>query len=159
MLAEVTHRQNFSRDLLTNGTETVASTVSVYVTGKGTIGDLQVAFRTSDGRQVETALADAEVNDDEGMPDGIQTPSPGTRYAPPLTIVYRPAEPSVVLASVDAREWVADRRTPRQAVGMLSGGLAAALFAMAWLTRDARRRGLAWWEWYTGAPAPPKDAQ
>lgn len=157
MLAEVTHRQDFSRDLLTNGAETVASSVQVYVTGRGTIGDLDVVFRTSDGRQVQTVLADAEVNDDGGMEDGLQTPAPGTRYAPPLEIVYRPSEPSVALASVDAREWVADRRTPRQAAGMVAGGILVTLIAMLWLSRDARRRGLGWWQWYTDAPTPPAD--
>jgi hypothetical protein len=157
MLAEFNDRQDFSRDLLTSGVEAVASSVQVDVTGKGTIGEPEVVFRARDGRQVKTVLADAEVNDDDGMPEGIQTPAPGTRYAPPLTIVYRPSDPSVALASVDAREWAADRRTPYRAKGMLAGGIAVTLIAMAWLTRDARRRGLAWWQWYTATP--PKTPQ
>jgi hypothetical protein len=97
-------------------------------------------------------LADAEDNDSEGMPEGVQAPAAGTRYAMPLKIVYRRSEPSVALASVDAREWVADRKTPRRGAGMLVGGLAATLVALVLLSRDARRRGLAWWQWYTDGP-------
>jgi hypothetical protein len=156
MLAEVTHRQNYSRDLLTNGVETVASSVQIYVNGKGTITEPEVVFRTQDGREVTTTLVNAEVNDDEGMAPGTQTPAAGTRYAPPLEIVYQPSDPSFALASVDARAWVADRRTPRIAVGMLAGGIALTLVALAWLSRDARRRGLAWWQWYSAAPGSPR---
>jgi hypothetical protein len=153
MLAEVSGRQGLSRDLLANGTETVASSVQVYVGGRGILSDLEVVFRTGDGRELKTALADAEVDDAEGMAEGQQTPAPGTRYAPPLKIVYRPSEPSVALASVDARQWVADRRTPGIATWMLAGGLAVVLVALVGLGRGARRRGLAWWQWYTAAPA------
>lgn len=159
MLAEISQRQGLSQDLLTNGTETVASSVRVDVASRGGIIDLQVVFRAGDGRQIETALADAESNDSEGMPEGQQTPAAGSRYAPPLTILYRPSEPSVALASVDAREWIADRRTPRVSRGMLAGGLAVTLVALAGLSRAARRRGLAWWQWYTAAPTPPATGE
>jgi hypothetical protein len=151
-LAEVTHRQDFSRELLTTGVETVAESVEVDVSGKGPLNDVRVAFRTTDGGQIRTVLADAEDNDSEGMPEGVRAPAAGTRYAMPLTIVYGRSEPSVALASVDAREWVADRKTPRRDAGMLVGGLAVTLLALVLLSRDARRRGLAWWQWYTDAP-------
>lgn len=155
MLGEVTHRQDFSRELLVAGTETVADSVQVYI-GR-VLGEVLVTFRTTDGRDIETSLADHEYNDSEGMPEGMQPSAPGTRYAMPLKIVYRPSEPSVALASLDAREWVADRKTPRRGAGMLAGGLAATLIALAWLSRDARKRGLAWWQWYTEAPSQPTD--
>jgi hypothetical protein len=112
MLAEVTHRQSYSRDLLTNGVETVASSVQISVGERGTIAEPEVVFRTQDGREVKIALVDAEVNNTEGMAPGAQTPAAGTRYAPPLKIVYQPWDPSFALASVDARAWAADRRTP-----------------------------------------------
>lgn len=97
MLAEISHRQGLSQDLLANGTETVASSVQVDIGGRGGITDLQVVFRTGDGREVKTTLADGEFTDDEGMQEGQQTPAAGTRYSPPLKIVYRPSEPSVAL--------------------------------------------------------------
>jgi hypothetical protein len=150
MLGEVTHRQDFSDELLKTGTETVADSVQVDI-GR-VLGEVLITFRTSDGRKVETSLADHEYNDSEAMPEGVHAPTPGTRYAMPLKIVYRPAEPSVALASIDARQWVADRKTAQWGTGMLTGGLAATLIALAWLSRDARRRGLAWWHWYTGEP-------
>lgn len=155
-LAEISHRQGFSRDLLTNGTETVASSVQVDVR-RGGISNPEVVFRTTDGREIRTALADAHVNGDEGMADGQQTPRPGTRYAAPLTIVYRPSDPSVALALVDAGEWVADQHTARRGKWMMTGGLAVTLIALAGLSRGARRRGLAWWQWYTAAPPTGAD--
>ncbi|WP_145814617.1 hypothetical protein [Kribbella amoyensis] len=112
----------------------------------------EIVFRTRDGQDMSTTLAEFE-DDGEGMPEGLQTPAPGTRYAPPLSIVYRPSDPTVVLATVDAREWAADSHTAPRAIAMIIGGLAVTLFAMGWLTRDARRRGLTWWKWYTDAPA------
>ena len=147
MLGEVTHRQEFSRELLTAGVETVAESVQVDV-GRF-VGSVSVEFRTADGRQVRTELADHEYNDTEGMAEGVQTPAAGTRYSMPLKIVYRRSDPSVALASVEAREWVADRKTPRLGAGMLAGGLGLTLVALVLLSRDARRRGLAWWQWYT----------
>ncbi|MEV0804703.1 DUF3592 domain-containing protein [Kribbella sp. NPDC050281] len=153
MLGEVTHRQEFSRELLTTGVEIVAGSVQVDV-GR-LLGSVSVGFRTADGREVRTELADHEYNDTEGMPDGVQTPAAGTRYAMPLKIVYRRSDPSVVLASVDARQWVDDRKTPRLGVGMLAGGLAVVLTALVMLSRDARKRGVAWWQWYTEGSRGP----
>lgn len=147
MLGEVTHRQAFSDELVTTGAETVAESVQVDV-GR-LLSSVSVDFRTADGRQIRTELADHEYNDKEGMPEGVQTPAAGTRYAMPLKIVYRRSDPSVALASVDAREWVGDRNTPRLAAGMLAGGLGVSLVALVLLSRGARRRGLAWWQWYT----------
>jgi hypothetical protein len=147
MLGEVTHRQEFSRELLTTGVETVAESVEVDV-GR-LLGSVSVGFRTADGRQVRTELADHEYNDTEGMPEGVQPPAAGTRYSMPLKIVYRRSDPSVALASADARQWVDDRKTPRLGAGMLAGGLGLSLIALVLLSRDARGRGLAWWQWYT----------
>jgi Protein of unknown function (DUF3592) len=147
MLGEVTHRQEFSQELLTTGGETVAESVEVEV-GR-LLGSVTVGFRTADGRRIRTELADHEYNDTERMPDGVQTPAAGTRYAMPLRIVYRRSDPSVALASVDARQWVDDQKTPRLGAGLLAGGIGMVLVALVLLSRDARRRGLAWWQWYT----------
>lgn len=151
MLAEISHRQGLTQDLLANGTETVASSVQVYV-GRGGLSNPEVVFRTGDGREIRTELANSDL-DDEGMPEGQQTPAAGTRYAPPLKIVYLPSEPSTALALVDAGEWAADQHTARHGKWMITGGLAVTLIALAGLSRGARRRGLAWWQWYTAAPS------
>ncbi len=156
MLAEISHRQGLSQDLLANGTETVASSVQADVGSRGGIIDLQVAFRTGNGREVRTTLADGEFDDAEGMPEGQQTPAAGTRYSAPLKVVYRPSDPSRALALVDAGEWVADQHTARRARWMIAGGLAVTLIALVGLARGARRRGLAWWQWYTAAPPQPR---
>ncbi|MEU4396512.1 DUF3592 domain-containing protein [Kribbella sp. NPDC023855] len=146
-LGEVTHRQEFSRELLTSGGEVLAESVEVNV-GR-LVGPVTVEFRTADGQRIRTDLADNETNDAQGMPEGPQTPAAGTRYSMPLKVVYRRADPSVALASIDAQEWVDDRKTPQQGVWMLAGGLGVTVVALVLLSRDARRRGLAWWQWYT----------
>ncbi|MEV6281154.1 hypothetical protein [Kribbella sp. NPDC051770] len=150
MLADVSYRQNLGHELLDGGGEAVASSVQVF-SGRGGLGDVEVAFRTDGGREVKAVLAETGT-DDEGMPEGLQAPAPGTRYAPPLTINYRRSDPTVAVASVDAQEWVADRRTPVISRWMIAGGLAVTLVALAGLTRGARRRGVAWWRWFSPAP-------
>ena len=152
MLGEVTHRQAFSRELSATGVETTAESVQVDV-GR-LLGSVSVGFRTADGRQVRTELVDHEYNDTEGMPEGLQTPAAGTRYAMPLKIVYQRSDPSVALASVDARQWGDDRKTPRLGLGMLTGGVAVVLVALMMLSRDAHKRGLAWWQWYVEGQRP-----
>ena len=160
MLLELHGRVSLSRELLAYGAASVASSVEVEVyPGKGSplIGEVRVVFAVPGRGQVRTVLENCE-EDRQGMPEGVQPPAPGTRYAKPLEIVYRPSDPSVALAAVDARQWTADRRTPRIGWSMVAGGSTLVLLAMALLTLGARRRGLSWWEWYTEAkpknPAP-----
>jgi hypothetical protein len=60
-LVGVTHRQDFSRELLATGVETVAA--SVEVAGRRPLlKDMRVTFRTTNGREAQTALANAEYN-------------------------------------------------------------------------------------------------
>ncbi|HET6986431.1 MAG TPA: hypothetical protein VFI00_07430, partial [Kribbella sp.] len=101
---------------------------------------------------VRTTLDNCE-DDRQGMPEGVQTPAAGTRYAMPLEIIYQRSDPSIALAAVDAREWLADQRTPRIGWGLVGGGSSFVVLAMVLLTIGARRRGLRWWQWYTEGPA------
>jgi hypothetical protein len=153
-LAEFTSREGLGRELLDSGARTTATTVRVdVVPGKGSpfIEEVQVDFVTGDGQRVRAVL-DNQEDDVQGMPEGLQSPAPGTRYAMPLQLAYRRTDPSVVLAVVDAELWTADRATPRIYVGLIAGGSTLVLAAMVLLTVGARRRGLAWWRWYDEAP-------
>ncbi len=154
ILLDVLQRQSLSRDLLEDGYFAIADTVWVDVApgrGSPTVAGVHVSFRTSDGRPLETPLIDYEY-DAQGMTEGIQTPRPGTRYAAPLQIIYKPAAPRQAVAMVDARQWTADRRTPRIGAGMLAGGLTITVIAAARLSLAARKRGLEWWRWYFEGP-------
>jgi hypothetical protein len=154
ILLEVLPRQSLSRDLLEAGNFAIADTVRVDIApgrGNPTVAGVHVSFPTADGRPLETPLIGYEY-DAQGMTEGTQTPRPGTRYAAPLQVIYKPAAPRQALAMVDARQWTADRRTPRIGAGMLAGGLTLTLIATARLSHGARKRGLAWWRWYSEDP-------
>lgn len=154
-LAEFTSREGLGQELLDSGARATATSVKVdVVPGKGSpfIEEVQVDFPAAYGQRVHAALDNKE-DDRQGMPEGLQLPAPGTRYAMPLQLVYRPTDPSVVLAVVDAEQWTADKETPRINIGLIAGGSILVLAAMVLLTVGARRRGLAWWQWYSDAPA------
>ncbi|GAA1113660.1 hypothetical protein GCM10009630_08700 [Kribbella jejuensis] len=153
-LAEFSSRERLGRELLNSGVRTTATSVQVdVVPGKSSpfIDDVQVEFLTPEGRRIQAVL-DNEEDDRQGMPEGVHPPAPGTRYALPLQLAYRSIDPSVVLAVVDAEEWTADKATPRIYIGLIAGGGSLVLVAMVLLTVGARRRGLAWWQWYAEAP-------
>lgn len=153
VLVELGNRQSLSRELLADGVGTVADSVQVEVfPGKGSplIGEVRSAFATEDGRQIRTTLGNVE-DDRQGMPEGLQAPAPGTRYAMPLEIICQRSDPSVALAAVDAREWIANQWTPRIGSGLVGSGSAFVLLAMVLLTIGARRRRLSWWQWYSVA--------
>ncbi|MEV0284324.1 MULTISPECIES: hypothetical protein [unclassified Kribbella] len=150
VLVDVSSRQRLSRELLDNGIETVADSVQVEVTGgagRPAISEVRVDFTAGGVDRIRTTLDHIE-DDRQGMAEGVQTPAAGTRYASPLHIVYRQSEPAKALALVDAEKWVADKNTYRLGLGLAGGGLALLLLAMLLLTIGARRRGLAWWQWY-----------
>lgn len=159
ILSDTLDRHAVSRHLLTDGVTSVADSVKMNVyPGRGSpfVGEILIRFRDSRGQLIQGQLSDFKDDDRHGLPDDGRHPAPpGTRYAAPLTIVYDPADPATVLATADAQLWLADQRTPRIGSGMLAGGLAVTVVAMILLTRDARRRGLAWWQWYTDAPTRP----
>ena len=158
-LGEFTSRESLGRELLESGVRTTATSVQVdVVPGKGSpfIDEVQVDFVAEDGQRVHSVL-DNQEDDRQGMPEGVQSPAPGTRYAMPLELAYWRTDPSVVLAVVDADLWTADRETPRIFIGLIAGGSTFVLAAMGLLAVGARRRGLAWWKWYTEAPARHRD--
>jgi hypothetical protein len=154
VLVDVTSRQRLSRELLDSGIETVADSVQVEVTGgagRPAIKEVRVDF-TAGVDRIRSTLEHID-SDSQGMPEGVQAPAPGTRYATPLHLVYRQSDPSTVLAVADAQKWVADKNTRRLGLALLGSGLALAFLASLLLSLGARRRGLAWWQWYTETPA------
>jgi len=155
VLVDVTSRQRLSRELLDSGIETVADSVQVDVDGRAgrpAITEVRVDFTAGGVDRIRTDVDHIE-GDRQGMPEGVQTPAAGTRYAMPLHIVYRQSDPSTALAEADARTWAADKDTPRLGLGLIGGGILLILLAILLLTVNARRRGLAWWQWYTETPA------
>ncbi|TDD27660.1 hypothetical protein E1218_09740 [Kribbella turkmenica] len=150
VLADAQSRQDLSRELLDTGIETVADAVQVEVTGgagRPAINEVRVDLTAAGADRIRTTLHDI-VDDRQGMPEGIQQPAPGTRYAMPLHLVYRQSDPSTVLALKDAQEWLDDKDAPRLGQGLIGAGLALVVLAALLLTIGARRRGLAWWQWY-----------
>lgn len=143
-------RQDLSRELLDGGGVAIATSVQAEVVGTrgALIEALRVGYSTGDGHQIQVELQDYEDNP-QGMTDGVQQPAAGTRYAMPLKIVYRQSDPSVALAAVDAEKWAADVTTPRYGFALLAVGVGGVLWAPVMLSRSARRRGLAWWKWYS----------
>ncbi|MGZ0149406.1 hypothetical protein ACXJJ3_20245 [Kribbella sp. WER1] len=148
--AEISERQDLSRELLSSGNATVARGVQVDVVGTRDpyLENVHVEFVAPGGRPVRAELYSWEDNP-QGMPEGSQAPRAGTRYAAPLRIVYRTSDPSVVLANVDTQRWLAQRDRWRTYGAMLVGGVLGVLSAFVLLTIGARRRGLAWWKWYS----------
>ncbi|WP_433164641.1 hypothetical protein [Kribbella sp. CA-247076] len=155
VLVDITSRQRLSRDLLDDGMETVADSVQVEVTGgagRPAISEVRVDFTAHGVDRIRTTL-DSIRSDRQGMPEGVQAPAAGTRYAMPLHIVYRQSDPSTALALADAREWADDKHVSRLGLGLVGSGAALLLLAMLLLTVSARRRGLSWYQWYAEAPA------
>ncbi len=147
---DASHQQRLSRELLREGGKAISTSVQVEVFGgrANYVESIRVEFATSDGRQVQTLLEGFEDGRD-GMAEGVHAPEPGTRYATPLRIVYRQSDPSVALAALDAEKWAADVNTPRYGFALFVIGAGGVAGAPVMLSRSARRRGLAWWKWYS----------
>jgi hypothetical protein len=102
-----------SRELLDSGIETVADSVQVEVTGgagRPAISKVRVDFTAGGVDRIRTTLDHIE-GDRQGMPEGLQTPAAGTRYAMPLHLAYRQSDPTTALALVDAQSG-SPTRTP-----------------------------------------------
>ncbi|WP_112239266.1 hypothetical protein [Kribbella monticola] len=157
VLIDIHTRQMTSRDLLANGVPTAADQVELDVypnRGSPIVGDVLVTLRV-DGMPRTVPLSDFDDENPHGVPEGMHPPAAGSRYSPPLAILYDPSDTTTVLAAADAELWLANRDTPRFASELIAGGSATTVLAMVLLTRDARRRGVSWWRWYSDPPPPP----
>lgn len=154
ILTGIQSRQAASRHLLADGVPAVAEKVQLNVypnRGTPVVGEVVVTFRTANGPH-RSQLSDFEDDDPHGVPEGTHAPAERSRYAPPLAILYDPSNPTVVLAAADAQLWLADRNTPRIGIGLTIAGSVITFSALILLTTNARRRGVAWWQWFSDPP-------
>jgi hypothetical protein len=147
-LVDIRHQRAVAQEFLDTGVATVADQVEVAVRyGKGGsyIDEVEVTFVVATERHVVT-LSNS-LGDPEGNADGRHPPAAGTRYATPLRILYKPDDPSQVIALVDAEDFAAETGTPSDIAGVIAiGGTTTAAVAAGWLLRSggadhAERRG------------------
>jgi hypothetical protein len=152
-LLDMRHQRAVAQDFLDSGVATVADEVEVdvrYGKGGGYIDDVAVTFVVATERHVAT-LSNS-LGDPEGNADGRHPPAEGTRYATPLRILYKPDDPSQVIAVVDAEYFAADTGTPSGIAGLVAiGGTTILAVAAGWFAcslvpgvadQDRRRSGV-----------------
>jgi hypothetical protein len=148
---DVRYQRAVAQDFLTTGVETVADQVELHVdTGKGGsyIDEVEVVFAVS--TESHCATLTNSLGDPDGNEVGQHPPDAGTRYAPPLTILYKPEDPAQVIALVDAQEFATESGTFAVAGGMVSIGGTTAVMVGVSLSLDARLRGRRWRSWHAG---------
>ncbi|MDX6238917.1 MAG: hypothetical protein QOG10_3732 [Kribbellaceae bacterium] len=152
IFVDTRYQRAVGREFLADGVETVATEVQLHIeSGKGGryVAEVEVVFPVATGGRQRTMLVN-NLGDDEGGGLGWRQPGPATRYAPPLTILYKPEDPSQAIALVDARYFAIDTETPAVALGMIVFGLTIAALVGVCLSLNARRRGRRWWSWHAG---------
>ena len=146
---ELTSRAETGQNFLSTGLPAVADPVTLDVQiGKGTphLSDVQVEFKSADQQSIQTALSWIDLDTPIPLDEERQSPEPGTRYAPPLRILYLPDDTHTAIAEADAQRLVANRDKYRGwaaaclAVGLISlGGLLTILVRQDLASRAARR--------------------
>ncbi|WP_460663295.1 hypothetical protein [Kribbella swartbergensis] len=144
VLLDVRHQKAVAQDFLSTGVPTMASTVQLHVdTGRGGdyIDEVHVVFSVA--TDIHIATLTNSLGDPEGNEVGRHPPAAGTRYAPPLAILYKSDDPDQVIALADAEYFAADSATSTVAAGMISvgGTIVLAAGASVLLTARLRRRG------------------
>ncbi|NIK59228.1 hypothetical protein [Kribbella shirazensis] len=122
-LLDIRHQRAVAQDFLDTGVEMIADQVEVavwYGRGGDYVDEVEVTFVVATKRVVAT-LSNS-LGDPEGNAEGRHPPAAGTRYAAPLRIVYKPEDPSQVMALVDAEEFAADSATPAGVAGIVTIG-------------------------------------
>ena len=148
VLLDVRNQRAVAQGFLATGVEAVADQVVLHVdTGKGgsyiDLVELEYAVSSTSRRATLTHI----LGDPEGNEVGEHSPDAGTRYAPPLTILYKPEDPAQAIALRDAEEFASDTKTPAVAAGMVSvGGMAAVLVGVS-LLLHASLRDRRWGTW------------
>ncbi|MEU4607430.1 hypothetical protein AB0F43_30975 [Kribbella sp. NPDC023972] len=142
-LLDIRHQRAVAQEFLDTGVATVADQVEVavrYGKGGGYIDEVEVTFVVATERHVAT-LSNS-LGDLEGNADGRHPPAAGTRYATPLRILYKPDDPSQVIALVDAEDFAAAAGTPSDIAGVVAiGGTTTVAVAAGWLAYSRLRSG------------------
>jgi hypothetical protein len=97
------YQRNMARDFLARGVPSVATEIELRVkSGRGGtyVDEVEVVFPTETGPR-QRATLNANLGDPEGAEPGHRQPSPGSRYASPLALLYLPQDKQVI-AAVDA---------------------------------------------------------
>lgn len=140
---ELESKRQMSQEFLSVGTRATADQVELDAApGKGdpVLDTVTVGFKTADGRTVHTELAAINSYDNaEVAREGRQAPAAGSRYAPPLGILYMPQNASEALAVVDAEHWAHNSKYRRLAWAPIGTGLAALIAAAVILRRRTTR--------------------
>jgi len=145
VLLDVRYQRAVAQDFLSTGVQTVTNQVEIDVdTGRGGryIDTVDVELPVLSGSRHATLTN--ILGDPEGNEVGLHAPDAGTRYAAPLTILYKPEDPSQVIALTDAEEFATDTETPAVASAMVSVAGTTALGAAVSLILHARLRGHRW---------------
>ena len=152
-LLDTRHQRADAQDFLDTGVQTMADDVEVavhYGKGGSYIDEVEVTFAVAAKQHLAT-LSNS-LGDPESNADGRHAPAAGTRYASPLRIVYRPDDPSQVIALVDADYFDSDTATPTGIAAVVSiAGTTTVAIAVGWLAhwlllsgradQEERRRG------------------
>jgi len=138
---DIHHQQTIAQEFLDAGIATTADGVDVdvrYGKGGSSIDTVEVTFVVAAHRHLAT-LSNS-LGDPEGNSEGRHPPAAGTRYAPPLRILYKPDDPSQVMAIVDAEDFAADTGIPSGVSGLVAiGGTTSVAIAGAWLAYSRLR--------------------
>ena len=90
-VTELTLRAETAQKFLSAGVPAVADPVTFDVgLGKGDpfLRDVQVDFKSADQQSIQTTLSWIDVDTPIPRNEERQSPDPGTRYAPPLRVLY-----------------------------------------------------------------------
>ncbi|MFG1620523.1 hypothetical protein [Kribbella sp. NPDC049227] len=149
-MTELTLRAETGQGFLGSGLPAVADSVTLDVqVGKGDphLREVQVEFKSADQQSIQTTLSWIDLDTPIPRNEERQSPNPGTRYAPPLRILYLPDNSRTAVAEADAQRLVANRDKYRGwaaaclGVGLISlGGLLSILIRQELASRAARRR-------------------
>ena len=148
-VSELTARADTGQHFLSTGLPAVADAVSLDAqVGKGapTLADVQVEFKSADQQSIRTALLWIDLDTPVPRNEEHQSPDPGSRYAPPLRILYLPSDSHAAIAKADAHRLVANRDKYRGwaaaclGVGVIAlGGLLTILIRQDLASRATRR--------------------
>ncbi|WP_405065144.1 hypothetical protein OG558_24580 [Kribbella sp. NBC_01510] len=122
-LLDIRHQRAVAQEYQDTGVETVADQVELrvlYSKGGSYIDEVEVTFVVAAERHLATLWNN--LGDPEGNADGRHPPAVGTRYAAPLRILYKPDDPTQVIAAVDAEDFATDSGTPSDVAGLIAIG-------------------------------------